>query len=212
MTTAEIGGFANRGNVARDMDLATVLKYQVIPEFLQDVRVAAWRKRYMTVTTSAGVRAYSMTAAFAEMREVWREGYGPLEYIGADEQKVLKAESAAAQEAPSAYYIGQSPSSSTSAHQFLVLSAPPDGVYSLRCCYLFRIPWGELASVVDLAPYIPEEYHWGLVEGVKREIYEDRFGLDDPRTVKAARAFEEWKQRALVNPELSKHGSFIVTV
>lgn len=212
MTTAQIETHANRGDVARDFDLGSVLRYQVIPEFLQDVKVCSWRKRYATVTTAAAGRHYVLASDFAEMREVTRDGYGDLEYIGEDDQKVLAAENSTTNAKPTAYYIGRNPAVSGSGSTHLFLSAPADGVYTIRYGYLYRIVFTDTTTSVDLKQYIPEEYHWGLVDGLKREIYEDRFGLNDPRALKAASNFDAWKQRALNSPEIANHGRYVVTV
>jgi len=210
MTTLEIETQANRGDVARDMSIATILRYQVIPEFLEDVKYCAWRKKWATVTTAAGTRSYALATDIAELREVHRVGYGEMEYIGADAAKVFAAESATDNEEPTGYYLGRD-GVTPAAFTVLYLNGPADAVHTLRYNYLYRIPFTDTTTAVDLKLYIPEQFHWGLVEGLKKEIYEDRFGLSDPRAMKAAQQFEAWKARALANTEVAKHGAYVVS-
>ena len=212
MTTFEIESMANRGDVARDMNLGSVLRYQVIPEFLEDVKACAWRKKWATVTTVVGQRGYALAADMGELREVHRVGHGPLEYIGEDAEKVFAAEEADGEAGPTGYYLGRDPNAVDGRFRHLWLDAPADGAYTLRYAYYYVIPFADGVTPVDLAGWIPEQLHWALVEGLKREIYEDRFGLNDPRTMKAVSAFGDWKSRALANPEAAKHGRYVVDV
>lgn len=211
MTTFDIESVANKGNVARDMNVGMVLRYQIIPEFLQDVRMCAWRKKWATVTTVAGTRDYALASDFGEMREVQIVGYDPLEYIGEDAEKVFQAEAATTQGRPAGYYIGRDADAAVGTFKHLYLDCPPDGVYTIRYNYLYTVPFVDDVTPVDLEAMIPLQFHWALVEGLKREIYEDRFGLSDPRAAKASDQFERWKDRAINNSELAKHGDFYIS-
>lgn len=208
MTTFEIESMANRGDIARDMNVGAILRYQVIPEFLEDVRYCAWRKKWASISTVAGTRDYALPADFGEMQKVTRVDYGELHYIGDQEEKVFAAEEATTQNAPTLYYLGRDPDSTGGAFKHIFFDCPPDAVYTIRYNYLYTVPFTDLVTPVDLAAWIPDQFHWGLVEGLKREIYEERFGLGDPRSAKAAESFAEWKQRALANHELTLHGKY----
>lgn len=212
MTTVDIETNANRGQVARDMNVGAVLRYQIIPEFLQDVKYCAWRKKWATITTVVGTRGYALAADFAEMREVQIVGYDELEYIGQDSQKVFAAEATTHSARPQGYYLGRDSGATVGAFKHLFFDALPDAVYTVRYCYLYKIPFADDVNAVDLEAWIPAEFHWALVEGLKREIYEDRFGLGDPRAAKAAEQFESWKARAQANTEVAKHGAHYVDI
>lgn len=211
MTTFDIETAANRGNIATDMNVGLILRHQIIPEFLNDVKLCAWRKKRSTVTTSAGTQSYALASDFGEMREVQIVGYDPLEYIGEDEEKVFAAQAATTQARPQGYYLGRDPDATVGSFKHLFLDAPPDGVYTIRYTYLYTVPFVDNVSPVDLAAWIPDQFHWGLVEGLRREIYMDRFGVGDTRATKAAEDFEAWKVRALANTEVAKHGDFYVS-
>jgi hypothetical protein len=208
MTTFEIESMANRGDIARDMNVGAILRYQILPEFLEDVRNCAWRKKWATISTVAGTRDYALAADFGSMQKVERVDYGELYYIGDQEKKVFAAEEATEQNAPYAYYLGRDPDSSGGAFKHLFLDRPPDAVYTLRYNYLYTIPFTDNVTPVDLAAWIPDQFHWAFVEGLKREIYEERFGLGDARAAKASESFAEWKQRAMSNHELTLHGKY----
>jgi hypothetical protein len=212
MTTFDIESAANRGDVARDMNVGLILRAQVIPEFLEDVKACAWRKKWATVTTEAGVRDYALASDLAELREVKRVGYGDLEYIGEDAAKVFAAEEATENGAPTAYYLGRDADATVGHFRHLYLDYPADAAYTLRYNYYYLIPYSDTVTPIDLGAWIPEQYHWALIEGLKREIYEERFGLSDARSMKAAEMFSQWKSRALANAEVAKHGKYVVDV
>lgn len=212
MTTADIETIANKGTVARDLNVGQVLRRQIVPEFLLDVKACGWRKKWATISTVAGTQNYALASDFGEMREVQIVGYEPLEYIGEDAEKVFAAKAATARARPTGYYLGRDPGSTGAAFKYLFLNAPADGVYTIRYNYFYIIPFSDDVTSVDLVAWIPDEFHWGLVEGLKREVYEDRFGLGDPRAAKAAERFEKWKSRALNNTELAKHGDYYVSI
>jgi hypothetical protein len=211
MTTFEIESAANQGNIARDLNVGMILRMKIVPEFLFDVRVCAWRKKNASFSTAAGKRDYALASDMGELREVHRVGYGPLEYIGEDAEKVFAAESAEGNAAPTGYYLGRDPESSGGKFQHLFLNAPADAVHTIRYTYLYRIPFADYVTPVDLSAWIPEQFHWALVEGVKREIFHDKFGINDPRTAQATAEFEGWKARANYNMETAKHGAYVVS-
>lgn len=212
MTTFDIETQANRGQVARDMNVGVILRRQIIPEFLEDVKYCSWRKKWATISTVAGTREYALASDFAEMREAELVGYDQLDYIGADAERVFAAEASTESGRPAGYYLGRDATATVGAFKQLFLDIAPDLVYSIRYCYLYSIPFADDVNPVDLEAWIPAQFHWALVEGLKREVYEDRFGLDDTRAAKAAEQFEAWKQRALANTEVAKYGSHYVDI
>jgi hypothetical protein len=46
-------------------------------------------------------------------------------------------------------------------------------------------------ATLDFDPYIPPELQQALIEGVRREIYRDRYSQKDPRYITAAEKFDE---------------------
>jgi hypothetical protein len=207
MTTADVETYANLGNVAVGMNLQYILRYQIIPEFLEDVKYASWRKKYGTVTTVAGTRSYDLATDFHQMHRLRLSGADEdLPYIGEDSTKVFAAEVATTQAEPTGWYLGRNPNSQDPPFAYLSFDAPPDDAYVYQYQYYSRVVWTDQFTPVGLSQHIPEQYQWGLVEGLRREVYLNRVGVNDQRYIVAAQQFEVWKQRAISNTELAPAG------
>ena len=393
MTTAEIELAANKGNLATaDFDVGQALRYQIIPQFLEDVGPCSWRKAYKQITTIATRQTYALASNALKIHEAYRAIPGgkpvQLDYIGEDPLKVAQAEIAVTPAPPTGYYMALtgsdlegsgvvtfgaildgeigtntigltgavvgsnvapgwpvdlpagliglmrvsapdtievrlhnmsgstvtpgdvavsfsvfsgpqaaavelsgsgtvaggdildgeirqltfalagatvganvSPgwpsglpagligmmrvsasgiiqvrllnmsgglvtlptltyaasiigtvSSPAAAWQNLKLRAPADAVYTLVVCQLTYVPFGDTTTTVNMAPYIPAQYHWGLVEGLRAQIFFDRFGQSDPRYAQAQAQYMIWVQRAQVNRELGRRGNLVLSV
>lgn len=209
MTTFEIEQAANIRGIASGMNLGMILRNQIIPEFLADTKYTNWQYKTGSWTTAAGDTYHDLPSDFGELREVWcgtDENRGLLEYIGEDSEKVFIAESATDQAPPSGYYLKLN-ASTPPRFSRLQLSAPSDGVYTIRYRYIWTLRSTDHVTPVDMDQYIPSQFHWGLVEGLKREVYKDTVGLSDARYAEAKSEVEAWKQRIRSNYELNKHGS-----
>lgn len=214
MTTAEIELAANRGNLANaDFVIGQVLRRQVIPQFLEDVGITSWRKAYKTITTVAGTQYYDLDSNFLSVHEAFRlpNQDDPLEYIGEDPRKVAFAEANTVQAAPTSYYIvldGATPAK----WRRLKFQAPPDAVYTIPVVENTYIPFADNTTAVDMMPYLPEQFHWGLVDGLRTQIYFDRFGQGDDRYVEAKASYMEWVGRAQAHRELARRGAYFNSV
>jgi hypothetical protein len=72
--------------------------------------------------------------------------------------------------------------------------------------YYWYVPC-EDEEDVDLKSYIPEQYHWALVELLRREIIDDRFGQGDQRFATANSKYQEWLKRIAPKRELAQRGN-----
>lgn len=190
MTTAQIESLANRENLANyDFNVGMVLREQVIPTFLLDtdavVGKAYWRRRLATisVTASDSDRDYDLPSAFDRMDGEIRftsssENYPPLKYIGEDPEAVNRAEAATNQMRPTAYYLVPGSSTGLLAIRF---NTYPDAPYTLRYGYLTKIPFDDDTTSIDLALYIPSQFHIAIMHGLRAAILEDRYGIGDTR-------------------------------
>lgn len=215
MTTAEIETASNRGNIATaDINIGQVLRRQVIPQFFEDVGVCSWRKAYKTITTIAGTQTYDLDANFLKVHEAYKmPGASPtdrLEYIGEDPLKVASSEAATVQAPPASYYIVLD-AGTPKLWRRLKLQAPPDAVYSIAVVQLTFIPFADDTTSVDLTQYLPSQFHWALVEGVRAQIFFDRFGQQDPRYDRAQAAYLQWVGRAQTHRELGRRGGLFVS-
>lgn len=315
MTTAQIETAANRGSIANgDFNAGQVLRRQVIPQFLEDVGICSWRKRYKTVTTVAGTQTYDLDTNCLKIHEAYRmppvSWQPPLKYIGEDPLAVALAEAAATQAAPTEYYMvlnGAAPGTTfadgsatlvfapildgnvgvqtfaasgataggqiipswptnlptgiipaarisatgvvevrllnmsgatltptvvmgysfvqtvtgvpAAAWQAIKFQAPPDAVYSIAVVQLTFIPFVDDTTSVNLLPYIPEQLHWGLVCGLRAQIFFDRYGQGDPRYDRAMAeygvpdnsdvGFSGWIGKARRQRELGRRNYFV---
>ena len=205
MTTDQILTLADPGNAAGpDLDLGAILRFKVLPEFLFDIRAATWRRKHTTITYS-GTRTVDAPGDLDTVRRVMRADGESLAYIGEDESKVMAALLDSTPGTPAGYWI-DSPGVATR-HAILLDCAPAVATtYSLA--YLSGIYWSQDAGSLELNPYIPATLQWGLVEGVKRELWRERAGVGDQRYMAAAGEYEMWKERALSFRDLGPVGNF----
>lgn len=390
MTTAEIETAANRGGLATsDFNIGQVLRSQVIPDFLEQVGPASWRKRYKTITTTAGTQQYNLDQDCLKVWEAYRlpnPPFSSLKYIGEDPLAVSLAESGPAQAQPTGYYIASTASTlsgsgiatfgaiadgavgiqtfsllgavvgsnvapgwpvglpanligsmrvsatdtievsllnmsgasitpgslsftfavisgsqssaivtsgsgaltfgsiddgqvlaqtftlagavaggnispgwpsglntgiigmmrvsatntievrllnvsgatitlgaltfsagfiesgaatSSASWQAIKFQAPPDGAYSIQVVQLKFIPFGDTTTSINLTPYIPVQFHWALVNGLKAQIFFDRFGQGDPRYDRQQALYEKDIDKARAHRELGRRNYFV---
>lgn len=211
MTTDEIINQANVGGLAGpDLDLSTILREKVLPEFLTDIRSLDWRRCMVDLPVAAGDRKADLPLNCEMVIEVYSDVNGdPLEYIGEDPRKVMAASSASVG-TPGGYLIEQPAESG--ARIGIALDCPTASALTLYCWYAQAVWLAEDGTNVDLDSRMPRRWHWALVEGLKREIYRERFGESDTRYSLAAREFEAWKARAAAKRESGPQGAFVKTV
>lgn len=195
MTLSQVEQAANRGNIANgSFNIRHVLRFEVIPEFYRKVGDVRWLRKNATLPVSANDREYDLPADFRSMIAIYRPVAGSngkpeaLRYIGEDPALVAEAEINTEAGPPTAFYIVQSSESQWRAIKF---DSPPDMAYTLPYVYRARLTFGSDTTDLDLDQYIPEDYQQALVQGLRREIYLDRFSKDDQRYIVAAQKFEE---------------------
>lgn len=208
MTTTTIATAADtKGLASPDMDLQVLLRRNIIPAFLEDVGYVAWRRLATTASVTTGVRYFTISdGTFWHMKTVVRSGYEtePLAYIGDDEVQVLKAEANTTNGTPTGYYLKLD---SSTGNWRVYFDCPFDATTTIAYVYDTNIYFADDTTSVDLAKYIPPQFHWGLVEALKTEIFYDRFGVGDDRYAAAKAKRDEWVQRARNSPDLSRGSS-----
>lgn len=209
MTTHQIEQAANRGDIATaDFPIALVLRQQCIPAFLEDCGRIRWRTKTYTFTTTAGVRKYTLPRDFFEVDNVYVDAAtDPLFYIGEDAQLVAQAEAAsdaATDPGLVSYYL--LPDETDDTRTALVLNVAPDEAADITVSYFWYLPF-EDEEEVDLRSYFPEQYHWALVDILRREIIDDRFGQGDQRYAAADAKYQEWLKRIANKRALAPRGN-----
>lgn len=206
MTTAQIEARSDpSGAATADIDLKVELRYNIIPEFLEDVGYPTWRRKHISKTLLAGASVVDVTDStytFSHMKSVYLDidFDTPLRYIGEDPTEVLRAKAATVANKPTAYYI----ESDGSAFQRVGFNCPAIQQYTVWMTFDMHIKWPDDTSSVDLNIYIPQQFQWGLVSGLRRSIYRERFGIGDQRYQEAAAEFEKAKMRAKKSPEMAR--------
>lgn len=206
MTTAEIESMADpSGAATADLNLKLELRHRVIPEFFEDVGYVAWRRRHITKTLLANgtyVDVTDSTYTFSHIKELYLSPYWtePLEYIGEDPVEVLKAKANTIAARPTKFFL----ESSGTRFERVSFDCPSDQTYTVAMTVDIHILWPDNSSSVDLSPYIPPQFQAGLVDGLRKFVYRERFGIGDQRYQEAAESFERWKMRANKSKELAR--------
>lgn len=208
MTLLQIESAANRGDLATgDFQAGVVLRRGVIPAFLEDCGREGWRRKYYKFSTSLNTQAYPLPGDFFEAAGVFTDSSFcgcsalGLDYIGEDPDRVVMAELNTTPGGLDAYYLAPDPADANA--QAIKFSAPADGAHSVVLAYYWYIPISDDRQDLDMRAYIPEQYHWALVEALKREIYEDRFGQQDSRFQVADAKYKEWIAKISVKREMA---------
>lgn len=207
MTSSEIQLAANRGNIAGpDIDLDSLLFNEIIPEFMADLDSVSWRYKRATTSVAAGSRTFDVPSDFERMEAIL-VGDSAVSYIGENQAAVLAAEATTEQGVPSGWYF--TPDSNSRAFGTIKFDRPLSTTETVYYSYRWSIP---NSGPVDLGLYIPTQWHAGLIEGLRREIYLDRWGAGDRRVDSAMAKFTEWKQRAQFDRELAPAGAHVITL
>lgn len=203
MTANEIIRAANVGRLATaDMDLPTVLAREVMQSFMLDIGDVRWRQKVKTLAVVVPTRTYDLPEDFFYMVGIYRPLTGTanltpeeFKYIGEDPIHVAASELATQAGTPYAYYFTDH--SSDGRHQGAVkFDVPPSEAMTVPYIYL---PFPLFRSVTedhDLSRWIPEPLQYGLVYGLKRVIFMERYGRGDQRYDKADEQYKEWIERA----------------
>lgn len=209
MQTTQIETAANRGDIATaDFQIGLVLRSQVIPAFLEDVGRIGWRRKIVQITPASGKQTYSLPDDFFEVADVYIAGnINPIPFIGEDPALVTQAEMTTSGGGWTGYYLVRDPDRVTG---WAIKFDAPAGVAGGPVAYVhyyWFVPFENETEEVDLREYVPEQYHWALVELLRREIIDDRCGEGDKRYVTANNKYHEWLQRIVTKRELAPRGN-----
>lgn len=223
MTTSECEALANRDKAATaSFNVGAVLRYKVIPEFYLRVRDASWLRKYSTLAITPNVRIYNVPLDCFQVRTIWakRTGYylndrDELRYIGDDPLRMAQAEMATVAGTPSAWYPVQRESTDLEAPdtwKAIKLDCPPAEALTLPYQYMPFLRFEDTTTAVDLAKYLPEPLHFGLVHWLRAEILADRFGEGERGARKEMEQALTFVQLAKDFRELGPQGTYVVTM
>jgi hypothetical protein len=212
MTTLEIEQKADPQSLKlADFNIKSELKMNVIPEFMEDVGYVSWRRRFVTATLAAGVNYLdvpSTSTTFGHIKEVYVPPYeekDKLSYIGEEPRKVLTAKANTTAAKPAEYWM----ESDGNFYTRIYFQAPADVAYVMGYAYDIHILFSDENASVELDPFIPPQFQWALVEGLRRELYRARNGVGDTSFQIAAQNFETWKMRAKKSPDLAQKRRYV---
>jgi hypothetical protein len=206
MLTSLIEQYANIADIASpDINLKVLLRRNVVPAFMADVGYVSWRRVVAALPLlNASGAGYDLPDDFWMMQVLAiAPGFSqPLQYIGDDPEKVMAAEDNTTPGKPGAYYLVRR--TTTNVFKKLKFNCVPDVAYTARYTYYSGPVFTDDTTDVEMDKYIPNQFQWALVEGLKKEILWVRFGIGDPRYVQAEQAYGMWIERAKENPELAR--------
>jgi hypothetical protein len=212
MLTSLIEQYADIGGIAApDLNLKVLLRRNVVPAFLHDVGFVSWRRQVAALPIVNPTQAYDLPEDFWMMQSLALDSAPsvPLQYIGDDAEKVMAAEVNTTPGKPGGYYLVRRTTSLV--FKKIKLNAIPDVSYPAHYTYYSGVPFADDTTDVEMDKYIPTQFQWVFVEGLKKEIMFIRFGIGDPRYVAAEQSYGTWVQRAAENPELARrsHAAFV---
>jgi hypothetical protein len=210
MTANDAIALANAGGIAGpNLDLGAILKNKLLPEYLSAALMARWRRATTTLDLSPASRAYALPADCETVLMVWPGGTTdvPLPNIGEDSLKVLQAERGTT---PAGSTCGYYVRIDAGAIRTLYLDRLPSAAGTLWVEYRKTLVWAGPPSNVDLDLLIPVELQWGLVEGLRREIYSDRVGQGDQRFQTADAEWRRYLGMVSQSADLAPQGDYFV--
>jgi len=212
MLTSLIEQYADIGGLSTpDINLKVLLRHNIVPAYMADVGFVAWRRSFATLSLMPGTTAYDLPTDFWMMQSLALDSAPsvPLQYIGDDAEKVMAAEVSTVPGKPGGYYLVRRTTSLV--FKRFKLNCTPDASYPAHYTYYSGVPFVDDTTDVEMDKYIPSQFQWVFVEGLKKEIMFIRFGIGDPRYVAAEQSYGIWVQRAAENPELARrsHAAFV---
>lgn len=204
MTTADIESQANLdGAAGTDMNLKVLLRRKVIPMFFKDVGYVTWRRVHNTASIAAGDTYFDLsTNELDHLKQVALsvDYDNPLQYIGDVPELVQKALAATTRDKPSGYWT----QFNSTGFMRVRFNCPADTAYTVAYTYDRVVPFANDTDTLDLNQYIPWQFQWALVEGLRREIYERRWGIGDSRYQRADSEYQALVARASENLEMGR--------
>lgn len=195
---ADIGGLSSP-----DINLKVLLRHNIVPAFLADVGYVSWRRVAATIALVQTDQSKDLPDDFWQMQSlVISPNFSVnLQYIGDDPEKVLAAEGNTTQAKPGSWYLVRR--ASTLLFKKIKFNSPSDAAYTVYYTYYSNVVFTDDTTDVELDKYIPNQFQWALIEGLKKEIMFLRFGIGDPRYIASEQNYQTWVQRATESPELA---------
>lgn len=206
MLTSEIQSLADFENSgAPDFPTGQVLRAKVIPEFMSRVGMVEWRRLTETLQFAPDVRYQDINPHFSLIEQVWLvDPRKQLRFIGDDPWRMLiSTKDFPDPVQPAEYFITNNragvytnaPAPLTvdgqSGPRRLNLGAPSDAIYSVAV-FGWAIPYFENnTDDVDMNPWIPIQFQWALVDGLRAEIFRVRYGTENIATLNARAEFDK---------------------
>lgn len=188
MTTADIEEAADPSSqlATADINLKLLLRHSVIPDFYETVGYPWWRRKFDSVNLAAAGTYVDTTAQDVGHIRTIKVGatLDPVEYIGDQDDKVFAGMIATTAAKPQQYWKKITTSGGNPVTR-IYFQAPSDAAYTVYIAYDSHILFVDDTTSVNLSLYIPFQFHWALVEMLKCELYERRFGDGDPRYQRA---------------------------
>jgi hypothetical protein len=209
MTTAEIENFADLDGISTaelsGANLKFVLRHKVVYEFFHDAGYPAWTRRHVARPLAAAAQFVDIdNDDFRHMKKVaLAPDYDTgLPYFGDDESWIMAAKANTTAGKPTGYML----EFDGSLFRRVFFNCPADTAYTVALVYDRMIPFPDDTSSVQLNPYIPADFQWGLVLGLRKQIYMTRFGIQDDRYMSAAQEYGEYIARIAESPNKSTGG------
>lgn len=201
MTANEVITLANTGYIARgELDLHSILRLKIVPELLEAGRDSLWRQMSFTLSLDTTARKYATDPRAEGIRAVKLVGDTyPLPNVTEDPDRFALAVNGEDVAKPSEYIVTQEDGGI-----FITFTSTPDTTYTARVVALRGLAWVDPGpSDINFDQLIPKSLQYGLVEGLKSEIYRDRYGINDQSYLDAKTEFERYKAMASF---VSDHG------
>lgn len=213
MTTGEIETHAMRGgHDSGDFDPHGELLYNVIPDFLDEIGDAVWLRRNSTITSVVGERDVELPLDFWQIRKVgvpdnYAGSVSKLAYYGENAELDVDNETVTEQNPPTSFKLTNA---TIGGIRTLRFNCPPDAEYVFPYSYLCQPVFLSGEDDVSLDSYIPVRFQWALVSGLRRALYEHRFGQGDQRWIAADREYARRidKARKWKNKDQSRRGDY----
>jgi hypothetical protein len=187
MTSTQVETYANIGDIASaDVNLKIILRRCIVPKFFELVGPVAWRRKVATISLVAGDYAKDLPDDYGSMMEVvltdatvTPTAKRGLTYIGDDPLNMVAAEVNTTRAEASQYYVVRR--ATTELFKRIRFDCPADHAYTVYAVYYSHIQFTDDTTDVELDKYIPGQFQWALVEGLKAYLYAVRVGIADNR-------------------------------
>lgn len=187
-TVADIGGISQP-----DINLPVLLRRGVCPKFMHDVAYVSWRRKIATVANGADLPT-DVDIIQGVYNGVPTSANPPLMYVGENPDFLIGAPPS------NGYYYKASAAGVPNGAIVYV----PSSITTCTLVYYRKFYFADDTTDVDMNLYVPEQYQWALVEGLKAEIYRVRLGLGDPNYIAAETAYKQIVERAHDNKEQAR--------